>query len=126
LARCSGIGRKTETYANQQAQKEGASGMVLKPILRHGDAGHIPPQVQAVACKRPGNAVKHSPNRQEIAFLILGLLWFVLGIASLKGASSETAFLGRLAVQFVLLVAASVIILSWRARARQRSDHKPY
>jgi hypothetical protein len=56
--------------------------------------------------------------------VVLGLLWFVLGIASLKGASSETAFLGRLAAGLVLLVVASLTIHSWRAR--HKSDYKPY
>jgi len=68
--------------------------------------------------------MKHSPELQGIAIFVTGLLWLILGIASLESASSEEAFLGRLAIQFVLLVAGSLIILSWRSQ--HRSGHKRY
>lgn len=68
--------------------------------------------------------MNHSPKLQGIGIVALGLLWLVLGVASLERASSDAGFLGRLALQLVLLVAAFLIIVSWRAR--HRSDHKPH
>jgi hypothetical protein len=63
-------------------------------------------------------------EREEIAICVLALLWLVLGIASLEGASSEGAFLGRLAVGFVVLVAGTLIGISWHAR--YKTSHKHY
>jgi fatty-acid desaturase len=83
-----------------------------------------PRKVQVVVCETLVSAVNHSAKLQGIGIVVLVLLWFVLGIASLERASSDAAFLGRLAVQLVLLVAASLSILSWRTR--HRSHHKPY
>ncbi len=68
--------------------------------------------------------MNYPPRFQEIAYVVLGLLWFVLGIAALKSASSEAVFLGRLAAGLVLLVVASLTIHSWRAR--HKPDYKPY
>jgi len=54
---------------------------------------------------------------------VLGLLWFVLGIASVEGAPSEGVLLGRLAVGLVLLVSLFFVIFGLRPRHKAHHPH---
>jgi len=62
-------------------------------------------------------------KRQATAMWVLGLLWFVVGIASLGSASSEDVLLGRLAVGLILLVSLFFVIFGLRPRHRANHTH---
>ena len=63
-------------------------------------------------------------KRQDTAMWVLGLLWFALGIASVEGAPSQGALLGRLAVGLVLLVSLFFVIFG--LRPHHKTDHHPH
>ncbi len=62
-------------------------------------------------------------TRQEIAMTVMGLLWAVLGIAYLEGASSEGVFLGRAAVLLVVLVGVFLVTFSLRTWHKAGQGH---
>lgn len=57
--------------------------------------------------------MEHSRRVVEGVVVALGVVWLAAGAGWLENAPTEGALLGRLAVEFVALIALNLVLVGW-------------